>query len=135
MVEFSFFKGFNFAHIKTRSYSNLLCKFLINALWYSLCMKLNLTKIDYTKLNAKQQENQNFSKLAAMLADYGYTCIRLSDDIQGADLIARHTDGSHADIQFKGRFTVNKMYMGKNLYIAFPLNETFYVFERDLIVN
>jgi len=98
-------------------------------------MALNLTKIDYTKLNAKQQENHNFSKLAALLADYGYNCIRLSDDHQGADLIARHTDGSHVDIQLKGRFTVDKKYLGKQLYVAFPYEDTFYVFEHDLIVK
>lgn len=98
-------------------------------------MKLQLNKIQYDKLNPRQQENYNFSKLAALMADYGYTCIKLSDDHNGADLIARHTDGSHIDIQLKGRFTVDKKYLGKDLFIAFPYGDTFYVFEHDLIVK
>lgn len=98
-------------------------------------MRLNLTKIDYSKLNAKQQENYNFAQLAAILARYGYACIRLSDDHNGADLIARHKDGTHVDIQLKGRFTLDKKYLGKDLYIAFPHDNTFYVFDHDLIVK
>ena len=42
-------------------------------------------KIDYSKLNARQQENYNFQKVSGVLADYGYTCIKLSDDWNGAD--------------------------------------------------
>jgi hypothetical protein len=98
-------------------------------------MRLNLTKIDYSKLNAKQQENYNFSKLAALLADYGYTCIRLSDDHQGADLIARHTDGSHVDIQLKSRFSINKKYENPDLYIAAPINGAWYCYPHHRIIG
>ena len=97
-------------------------------------MTLKLNRIHYPDLNNKQKENYNYAQLASFLARYGYTCIRLSDDHNGADLIARHTDGSHIDIQLKTRFTVDKKYSGKGLHIAFPLNDTFYVFDHDLIV-
>jgi hypothetical protein len=61
--------------------------------------------------------------------------MRLSDDHNGADLIARHADGSHVDIKLKGRFTVDKRYLGKGLYVAFPHDDTFYVLDHDLIVS
>jgi amino acid transporter len=98
-------------------------------------MALKLHKIDYAQLNPKQQENYNYAQLSSLLAKYGYNCIRLSDDHNGADLIARHADGTHVDIQLKGRFTLDKKYLGKNLFIAFPYGDTFYVFEHDLIVK
>ncbi len=41
---------------------------------------LNLEKISYKELNAKQQEIYNFQKASSVLADYGYVCIKLADD-------------------------------------------------------
>jgi hypothetical protein len=40
----------------------------------------NFDKIDYKKLTARQQENYNFQKISALLADYGFSTLRLSDD-------------------------------------------------------
>ena len=48
--------------------------------------KMFKTKIEYSKLNAKQKENYNFHKVSSALADYGYNSMRLSDDWQGAVL-------------------------------------------------
>jgi hypothetical protein len=98
-------------------------------------MPLQLNHIHYADLNDRQKENYNFAQLASLLARYGYACMRLSDDHNGADLIARHADGSHVDIQLKGRFTVDKRYLGKGLYVAFPHDDTFYVLDHDLIVS
>lgn len=54
-------------------------------------MTLKLKKISYSDdLNARQKENFNFQKVSAVLADYGYVTMRLSDDWQGADFIALH---------------------------------------------
>ena len=33
-----------------------------------------------SELNPRQLENYNYSKIAARLADYGFNCLRLSDD-------------------------------------------------------
>lgn len=44
---------------------------------------MKLKKVNYRELNAKQKELFNFQKLAAVMADYGFNCIRLSDDWQG----------------------------------------------------
>jgi hypothetical protein len=81
-------------------------------------MKLQL--VQYAKLNAWQQESYNFQKVSGVLADYGFTTIRLSDDWQGADFIAQHIDGQQfLKVQLKGRCTLAKKYRGKDLYICF----------------
>jgi hypothetical protein len=45
-------------------------------------------RIRYEILNARQKELSNFQKVAATLADYGFNCIKLTDDWQGADFLA-----------------------------------------------
>ena len=82
----------------------------------------NLKKIKYTELNSKQKENYNFHKVASALADYGFNSLRLNDDWQGADFIAINGD-SMMKIQLKGRFTVDKKYINKEIYIAFIEND------------
>jgi hypothetical protein len=56
-------------------------------------MPLNLKLIRYGSLKPRQQENYNYQKLSALLADYGFVTMRLSDDWKGADMIAQHIDG------------------------------------------
>ncbi len=46
-------------------------------------MRPKLEKINYGDLNGKQQEVYNFQKCAALLAEYGFNCIRLVDDWEG----------------------------------------------------
>ena len=70
---------------------------------------LKLHKIDYRKLNGRQQENYNFQKISGLLADYGFTTIRLSDDWNGADFLAQHVDGKTVlRVQLKGRLGIYK---------------------------
>ncbi|MBY4892778.1 hypothetical protein KUL25_08380 [Rhodobacteraceae bacterium N5(2021)] len=97
---------------------------------------LLFSKIDYASLNARQQENYNFHKLAARLAEYGYNCLRLTDDWQGADLIACHIDGSaFLRVQLKGRLVVDKKYVGKEIYVAFFDAEHCYVYPHDAFLE
>ena len=49
-------------------------------------------KINYKDLSPKQQENYNFHKVSSILADYGFTTIKLYDDWKNADFIAQHRD-------------------------------------------
>ena len=79
---------------------------------------MQLNRVNYKELNAKQKENYNFHKVAAALAEYGYNSMRLNDDWQGADFIAVKGDDM-LKIQLKGRFTVEKKYIGKTIYISF----------------
>ena len=41
---------------------------------------MQLQRIVYDELNPKQKEIYNFQKVAALLADYGFNCIKLEDD-------------------------------------------------------
>jgi hypothetical protein len=50
-----------------------------------------MKKVLYKNLNSRHQENYNFTKVASTQADYGYNCLRLSDDYHGADFIALHS--------------------------------------------
>ncbi len=93
-------------------------------------------KISYKDLSAKQKEIYNFQKIAAVLADYGYNCIKLADDWHGADFLAYHKDGSNTlKVQLKGRITINKKYIGKDLWIAFPLKKHWYMIEHSRLLE
>lgn len=70
-------------------------------------------RIAYDDLNSRQQENFNFQKISARLADFGFTTIRLSDDWNGADFLALHLHGETLKVQLKGRATFMKKYEGK----------------------
>lgn len=99
-------------------------------------MPLDLIRIKYEKLNARQQENYNYQKLAAVLADYGFVAMRLSDDWNGADLIAQHINGeTFLKVQLKGRLTFCKKYVGKSIYIAFPYRDAWYLYPHDELLE
>jgi hypothetical protein len=89
--------------------------------------------IEYKQLNSRQKENYNFQKIAAKLADYGFNCMWLNDDWQGADFIACHIDGtSFLKVQLKGRLTINQIYNAKDIYIAFNQNGDWYIYPHDI---
>ncbi len=97
-------------------------------------MKFEL--IDYKKLSGKQQEIYNFQKVAGVLADYGFNCIKLADDWLGADFLAYHKDGIETlKVQLKGRLTIDKRYLGKGLHMAFPLGRNWCLVEHDELVD
>ncbi|MDG5749158.1 hypothetical protein P8Q88_13335 [Qipengyuania sp. XHP0207] len=94
------------------------------------------TRITYADLNSRQQENYNFQKVAAELADYGFNCLRLSDDWQGADFIACHIDGeTFIKVQLKGRLCIDKKYLGKGIHIAFFHGDACYLYDHDALVQ
>ncbi len=87
--------------------------------------KLNgAKKVEYGSLNSKCKEQYNFQKISAVLADYGYATIKLSDDWKGADFIAQSMKGEgFLKVQLKARFTVARKYEEhKDLYVAFPVD-------------
>ncbi len=99
-------------------------------------MPVRLDLIEYDDLNARQKENYNFQKISAILADYGFATLRLTDDWQGADFIAQHIDGEmFLKIQLKGRLTFNKKYKGKGLLVAFPNKGDWYLYEHDVLLK
>ena len=94
------------------------------------------TRVPYTDLNSRQRENYNFHKFAARIADYGFNCIRLTDDWQGADFIAIHIDGETVlKVQLKGRLIIDRKYIGKKIYIAFLNGDDAYLYDHDAFVR
>ncbi len=99
-------------------------------------MPIRLNLIEYKNLNARQKENYNFQKISAILADYGFATLRLTDDWQGADFIAQHMDGiTFLKVQLKARLIFNKKYIGKKLCIAFPHKGDWYLFDHDKLLK
>lgn len=97
---------------------------------------MKLTKIDRDSLNARQKEIFNFQKISGLLADYGFNCIKLADDWQGADFLAYHKDGLDTlKVQLKSRLTIAQKYQGKDLYLAFPHQELWYLVEHDTLIE
>lgn len=102
---------------------------------------IRFEKVDYDSLNAKQKEIYNFQRLAGRLAGYGFNCIKLADDWQGADFLAFHKDGKTTlRVQLKSRLTIDdKKYRGKNIWIAFPhrrqKKEDWYLVKHEHLVK
>ena len=98
--------------------------------------ELKFEKIEYRKLNSRQQENYNFQKISGILADYGFATIRLRDDWNGADFIAQHADGKTLlRIQLKGRLHIDRKYEGKDLWLCFPSNGSWYLGLHDTVMD
>lgn len=94
--------------------------------------QIKLTRIVYSQLNSRQQENFNFHKVSAALADFGYVTMKLTDDWQGADFIANHISGEQfLKVQLKGRFTIDQKYVGKDIWICFHYLGTWYLYPHD----
>ena len=97
---------------------------------------MKLKHIQYTDLKSKQKEIHNFHKVAGLLADYGFNCMKLSDNWQGADFLAYHKDGKDTlKVQLKSRITIDKKYIGKGLYVAFPANNSWCLIKHDKLVD
>ncbi|MEM6265060.1 MAG: hypothetical protein AAGI38_21300 [Bacteroidota bacterium] len=95
-----------------------------------------MEKCNYKELSARQKETYNFQKFSAVLADYGFATIRLYDDWQGADFIAQHINGfDYLKVQLKGRLTFDKKYVSKEIYIAFPYQGHWYVYDHDKVLD
>ncbi len=89
-------------------------------------------RVAYRNLNSRQKEAFNFQKVSAVLADYGFTTIRLSSDWRGADFIAQHLDGlTFLKIQLKSRLTFEKKYLNQELFICFPHGGEWFLYPHD----
>ncbi len=97
---------------------------------------MTLNHIKYKNLNARQKERYNFQKIAGLLADYGFACLKLDDDWQGADFIAHHVDGkTFMKVQLKGRLHFDRKYKGKEIYMAFPYKQDWYLLNHDEVLE
>ncbi len=92
--------------------------------------------VAYAALNSRQRENHNFQKVSAVLADYGYVTLRLSDDWQGADFIAQHIDGqTFLRVQLKSRMGVARKYRHRGLWLCFPHAGHWYLCPHDVLLE
>jgi len=99
-------------------------------------MSIELKHIEYANLDSRQKENYNFQKVSGVLADYGFSTIRLTQDWQGADFIAQHSDAvTFLKVQLKGRLNFSEKYKEKNLWMCFRDEESVYLFPHDEVLN
>jgi hypothetical protein len=91
----------------------------------------NFKRVIYLDLNNKQKENYNFHRLASLLATFGFNCLWLNDDVKGADLLALSKEGDVYKVQLKGRISFDKKYIGKEIYIACPIDDGYYIYFHD----
>ena len=96
---------------------------------------MKLVSISYRSLNARQKENFNFQKISAILADYGFVTLRLSDDWNGADFIAIHVNNQALRVQLKSRLTFKKKYEQQDLYVAFADEGEWYLYPHDELLK
>jgi hypothetical protein len=97
---------------------------------------LKLLPFDYALLKGRQKENFNFQKLSAVLADFGFATMRLSDDWLGADFIAMHVDGqTFIRVQLKGRAHFREIYERKDLYVAFFEKPYWYLYPHEELLS
>lgn len=93
-------------------------------------------KVPYELLTAKQKELFNFQKIAATLADFGFNCIKLADDWQGADFLAYHVNGTRTlKVQLKSRLTIDQKYGDKDIWMAFPHKGHWYLVEHTILLE
>ena len=92
-----------------------------------------------TGIRSKEVETYNFHKAAAVLAEYGFDCIRLADDWHGADFLAHHKGtGRTIRVQLKTCLVIDKRYKGDDdLYMCFPLDRTnnWYLIQHTRLVG
>jgi hypothetical protein len=97
---------------------------------------MKLDKVKYEELNSRAKETYNFQKVSALLVDYGFATNWLNVDFESADFIAVHFNGIDIlKIQLKGRVTIDKKYLNKNIYITFPFNGEYYLVPHDVLIE
>tara|TARA_Y100000593_G_scaffold75202_1_gene138690 strand:+ start:704 stop:1162 length:459 start_codon:yes stop_codon:yes gene_type:complete len=92
----------------------------------------------YDDLSGKEKESYNAAKLAALMSDYGYLeSFKINGDKWGADLLFyRASDSDVKKVQLKGRATFDKNYVGKDLYIAFPMpGDVWCIYPHDVVMR
>ena len=93
-------------------------------------------RVEFKKLSPRQKEIYNFQKSAAVLAEYGFNCIKLADDWQGADFLAYHKDGDTTlKVQLKSRVAIYKKYKDKGIWMNFPIKGVWYLVPHDELLR
>ena len=96
---------------------------------------MKLIGVCYDDLNPRQRRIYNFHKVACLLADYGYDCIKSPDDRKGIEFQAHHIDGHTLAVQLKSRMLIDRNYVGKDLYLCFPAKCIWYLVPYDKLIR
>lgn len=96
---------------------------------------MELIKIFYDDLSPRQRKQYDFQKLACLLADYGYNCIKSPDDRKGIEFQAHHIDGHTLNVRLKFRMLIDRNYVGKDLCLCFPANRIWYLVPHDELLR
>jgi hypothetical protein len=87
------------------------------------------------KLSSEAVEAINRNALVTVALKRGYNAYLPVCD-EGIDLILHNeATGDTKLVQLKGRWTIDKKYMGRNIWIAFPSRGTWYVTPHDELVK
>ena len=88
--------------------------------------RINYSYRGETGRNSKQVESYNFHKAASVLAEYGFDCVRITNDWRGADFLAYHSEtGQTLEVQLKTCLVIARKYQDyEDLYMCFPLDGT-----------
>ncbi len=98
-------------------------------------MKVEFKRVRYADLRARQQENYNFQKASGVLAEFGFSTVRLTDDWDGADFVSQHADGkTMLRVQLKPRLYFSKKYTNKDLWMCFRDARDIYLFPHDEVL-
>jgi hypothetical protein len=95
----------------------------------------------FLTFDSKSKEAFNTAQLGALLARRQEYLLRLPFDSNGADILAYNPETLQTiPIQIKSRMSTSKKYVGKGIYIAFPVwtSETcqhWYLLEHDTLVE
>jgi hypothetical protein len=99
---------------------------------------LKLERVTYAELNSRQKENYNYAHVSAILANYGFTTMRLTDDWEGADFIAQHISGEpFLKVQLKSRLWVDTKYKLKGIWTCFRAipGGSWYLYPHDAFLE
>lgn len=59
----------------------------------------------------------------------------MANDWNGVDFLAIPIEGDVLKVQLKGRLTFMKKYLDKNLYICFRVEQDWYLYPHDELIN
>ena len=103
-------------------------------------MALNM-RTKFLAFDGKSKEAFNTAQLGAILARRQEYLLRLPFDSNGADVLAYNPETlTTIPIQVKSRLSTNPKYLGKNLYMAFPVwmsetRQAWYLLPHDTLVE
>ncbi len=91
--------------------------------------------MDLKRVSGQIKEVQNRNALVTRALDVGYIAFLPVCDL-GIDLILyREADSDTRLVQLKSRWSIDKKYLGRNIWIAFPLADEWILAQHDEMVD